>query len=1075
MDQNSKFIDSYDGTEFLSSMLGGFDYSAQIPHATDQTTSQSSIIADPQQNPQQHRQHEPSPQPLSFTQDLHQHGHYSNDVERQQQQQQPQQPITQSHQLQSHEQTLYQVQQQSLQQRQQQQQDFHNQLHMQYDERPTDQNHVQAIQESQANNHREHAPSHFDAIHPHEHYTHQTQQLMYSQGQHIHLTTVSNPMQEQHHPTIHTIEQLQVHPPSQMQHNSDDFNISNHESTMQGQALHSFADHPAEPRLQAPPTHTNNTYQSLEFVSTIHPHEISITEHHGCHQLSHSSSQDSTQFSMANLHTPSSKQTTTISPHEMQNSHGTFGQSPLNHQHHPSAYPQPQSLLYQADQSNTSFLQSSEAPHDHHPSTSNSMCTYEFKVPSAPIQKQFHPGDLSHPISNQANVLTHLHSSQKEAPTEHHHYLSAAPSVIMSPSIPSSHHPLAVQILPYSGESATHQPGSNQCTHTQQTHPQLAIQHSYDPHFAPQIHFCHFNHYAHTEATPHQHPTVQQLIHPGQLHFLVHTQFLQQTEHLQSSHSHAATMFQVNPTIDPRQPCLTHVNLDAATAKDVPKNDDEQFCGQSSTCASHLSPSASDVALVSDRASTSTVAFIPVNQSTTDSKISLHDASSTLAESSMPSTSSGNFTHINRPIASLAANQLRTTIEPQAIMSGDQNPVAMDVIHNNSSTATTQKNMLQFHDCEGGKVPRFTTKGRINIAAVARKKRLDSNTVSDVEASSPEFNCQKDSQLYKAIPALAQENIVSKGKRAKLNPSAPFALEFIDSDDSNIKLGRSSVDIVHQKALCTKQAILQPHSTRAYSNPSSSVYRDLNLQPYLKNEEDIKRANEYEQDVAEYEIETCEDQESETCSPQSQLKRNAPDPGKKQNQNILSVETSVQSDKELDTDDACDDNDNDDETNSNRNGDVPDDSDADRSSDGRTMTECKSSSKRSQLSYKQREQIVHLHQAGRSLRDIAKSVGCTLSAVQYTVKKYARFRTIENRPKCGRTPMLHSVSDEIFFAALQTSKASTSGDRLRITALQMAEYIGHIPSHKTIYKEIRRRRKLHSRTPILAQRPKAVE
>eukprot|EP00002_Diphylleia_rotans_P031796 TRINITY_DN6624_c0_g1_i1.p1 TRINITY_DN6624_c0_g1~~TRINITY_DN6624_c0_g1_i1.p1 ORF type:complete len:507 (-),score=104.45 TRINITY_DN6624_c0_g1_i1:624-2144(-) len=113
--------------------------------------------------------------------------------------------------------------------------------------------------------------------------------------------------------------------------------------------------------------------------------------------------------------------------------------------------------------------------------------------------------------------------------------------------------------------------------------------------------------------------------------------------------------------------------------------------------------------------------------------------------------------------------------------------------------------------------------------------------------------------------------------------------------------------------------------------------------------------------------------------------------------------------------------------------------------------------RRSQLTLEQRENIVNLHLSGRSLRDISKRIKCTLSAVQYTVKKFAQHRTTENLPKSGRLPLLRSVSDETFFSAFHSTRARSTKQRLLMTAKKLQDHVGVIPSHKTIYKELKRR------------------
>eukprot|EP00002_Diphylleia_rotans_P016686 TRINITY_DN3246_c1_g1_i4.p1 TRINITY_DN3246_c1_g1~~TRINITY_DN3246_c1_g1_i4.p1 ORF type:complete len:1155 (+),score=168.56 TRINITY_DN3246_c1_g1_i4:187-3651(+) len=112
---------------------------------------------------------------------------------------------------------------------------------------------------------------------------------------------------------------------------------------------------------------------------------------------------------------------------------------------------------------------------------------------------------------------------------------------------------------------------------------------------------------------------------------------------------------------------------------------------------------------------------------------------------------------------------------------------------------------------------------------------------------------------------------------------------------------------------------------------------------------------------------------------------------------------------------------------------------------------------RAQLSEHQRSTILKLHGDGKSLRVIARQVGCTLSSVQYTVQKFERYHTIENLPKSGRARLLASVPDEQFFEVVQSCTGQTLTEKLQLISRGLEPAISHPASTKTIYNEWKRR------------------
>eukprot|EP00002_Diphylleia_rotans_P020515 TRINITY_DN3977_c0_g3_i1.p1 TRINITY_DN3977_c0_g3~~TRINITY_DN3977_c0_g3_i1.p1 ORF type:complete len:516 (-),score=84.61 TRINITY_DN3977_c0_g3_i1:674-2221(-) len=112
---------------------------------------------------------------------------------------------------------------------------------------------------------------------------------------------------------------------------------------------------------------------------------------------------------------------------------------------------------------------------------------------------------------------------------------------------------------------------------------------------------------------------------------------------------------------------------------------------------------------------------------------------------------------------------------------------------------------------------------------------------------------------------------------------------------------------------------------------------------------------------------------------------------------------------------------------------------------------------RNQLSEVQRATILRMHAEGKSLRVIARSIGCTLSSVQYTVHKFERHKTIQNLPKSGRSRLLATIPDNDFFEIVQGTSGHTLMERLANISRTLEPIINHPASTKTVYNEWKRR------------------
>lgn len=105
--------------------------------------------------------------------------------------------------------------------------------------------------------------------------------------------------------------------------------------------------------------------------------------------------------------------------------------------------------------------------------------------------------------------------------------------------------------------------------------------------------------------------------------------------------------------------------------------------------------------------------------------------------------------------------------------------------------------------------------------------------------------------------------------------------------------------------------------------------------------------------------------------------------------------------------------------------------------------------RRANISQEKRAQIYALHQAGFSVRNIARRVNCGKSAVQTAIQRYEESGSNRDRPRSGR-PRVSSARDDAYL--IQIARR-----RRQLTARMMQEEWQPAIGHRVAIQTIRNR------------------